>query len=227
MLRATLLLPVGWLLVPALSSATEPIARTAVPARVTAAAVIHEVNLARQNPTFYADLLEQTRHEYSGYFCHLPDLFPLRTHEGIRAVNEAIRFLRAAKAVSPLALSPGLCLAAADHCREQATGAIGHGGSNRTNPGNRISGYGVVSQGWGENIAYGRHSARQIVMALIIDDGVRGRGHRKNIFNRTYNAAGAAYGPHAKFGSVCSIDFASGYSEPTFVRAENGPEETF
>ena len=77
----------------------------------------------------------------------------------------------------------------------------------------------MVSQGWAENIAYGRHTAREIVLALIVDDGVRGRGHRKNIFNPTYNVAGAAYGSHARFGSVCSIDFASGCAENRLVRA--------
>ena len=163
----------------------------------------------------------------SGNFCRVSDIVPLRTQERSRAVDEAIRFLRGVKPLSPLVLSPGLCLAAADHCREQATGAIGHYGSNRTNPGERISRYGAFGQGWAENIAYGRHSARDIVIALIIDAGVPGRGHRKNIFNRTYDVAGAAYGPHAKFGSVCSIDFASGYSERTFVRAENDTDKTF
>lgn len=200
---------------------------TVIPPGITGAAIIHEMNLARQKPAFYADLLEQTRRDYSGYICRVPGNVPLRTHEGVRAVSEAIRFLRRVKPVSPLVLSPGLCLAAADHCREQATGVIGHWGSNGTNPGNRLSRYGAVSQGWAENIAYGRYSAPQIVMALIIDDGVRGRGHRKNIFNRTYDVAGAAYGPHARFGSVCSIDFASGYSERTFVRAKNDAEKTF
>jgi hypothetical protein len=34
-------------------------------------------------------------------------------------------------------------------------------------------------------------------MALIVDDRVRGRDHRRNIFNPNYNAAAAAYGPHA------------------------------
>jgi hypothetical protein len=56
-------------------------------------------------------------------------------------------------------------------------------------------------------------------MALIIDDGVRGRGHRRNIFNPSYNAVGAAYGPDARYGSVCSIDFANSYAEATLVRA--------
>jgi hypothetical protein len=124
-------------------------------------------------------------------------------------------------------LSPGLCLAAADHCREQAGGATGHYGNHGSDPGNRISRYGVVSQGWAENIAYGRHTAREIVLALIVDDGVRGRGHRKNIFNPTYNVAGAAYGSHARFGSVCSIDFASSYAENRLVRAGSDAQNSF
>jgi hypothetical protein len=103
----------------------------------------------------------------------------------------------------------------------------GHYGNHGTDPGNRISRYGVVSQGWAENIAYGRHTAREIVLALIVDDGVRGRGHRKNIFNPTYNVAGAAYGSHARFGSVCSIDFASGYAENRLVRAGSDAQNSF
>src|SRR4029078_1893411 len=94
------------------------------------------------------------------------------------------------KPQAPLALSPGLCLAAADHCREQAGGAMGHYGNHGSEPGNRIRRYGLVSQGCAENIAYGHHTAREIVLALIVDDGVRGRGHRKNIFHPTYNWAG-------------------------------------
>jgi hypothetical protein len=39
----------------------------------------------------------------------------------------------------------------------------------------------VVAHGWAENIAYAQHSARAIVMALIIDDGVRRRAHHRNI----------------------------------------------
>ncbi len=199
----------------------------AVPDRVSAAAIINEMNLARQNPALYATFVVQTRQNYSGGVCLLPGNVRMGTHEGVRALDDAIRFLRRAKPQPSLALSPGLCLAAADHCREQAGGATGHYGSHGGDPGNRISRYGVVSQGWAENIAYGRHTAREIVLALIVDDGVRGRGHRKNIFNSTYDVAGAAYGPHARFGSVCSIDFARGYAENGFVRAGSDAQNSF
>lgn len=207
--------------------AADPGSSTAVPDHVSAAAIIHEMNLARQNPALYATFVEQTRQNYSGGVCLLPGNVRMRTHEGVRALDDAIQFLRRAKPKPPLALSPGLCLAAADHCREQAGGATGHYSSHGGDPGNRISRYGVVSQGWAENIAYGRHTAREIVLALIVDDGVRGRGHRKNIFNPTYDVAGAAYGPHARFGSVCSIDFASGYAETRFVRAGSDAQDSF
>ncbi len=187
---------------------------------VTGAAVVHEINIARQNPTLYATFLEQARQSYAGRVRLFPGNIRLCTHEGVRAVDEAIRFLQRAQPLPALALSPGLCLAAADHCREQAGGAVGHHGRNGSNPGSRISRYGVAAQWWGENIAYGQRSARAIVMALIVDDGIRGRGHRRNLFNSNYNAAGAAYGRQARFGTVCSIDFASGYADARVTRAE-------
>ncbi len=226
-MRLPVFLPLAFSLFAPVLFAADPGSLAVVPDHVSAAAIIREMNLARQSPALYATLVEQTRQNYSRGVCLLPGNVRLRTHEGVRALDEATQFLRRAKPQPPLALSPGLCLAAADHCREQAGGAIGHYGSHGGDPGNRISRYGVVTQGWAENIAYGRHTAREIVLGLIVDDGVRGRGHRKNIFNPTYNVAGAAYGPHARFGSVCSIDFASGYAENRFVRVRNDAQNSF
>src|SRR2546421_6369191 len=225
-MRLAVLLPIVYSLFATFLLAADPSSSAAVPDHVTAAAIIHEMNLARQNPALYATLLEQTRQNYSGGVCVLPGNVRMRTHEGGRALDDAIRFLHHARPQPSLALSPGLCLAAADHCREQAGGATGHYGSHGGDPGNRINRYGVVSQGWAENIAYGRHTAREIVLALIVDDGVR-RCHRKNIFNPTYDVVGAAYGPHARFGRVCSIDFASGYAENKFARSGSDAQNSF
>jgi uncharacterized protein YkwD len=175
---------------------------------VTGAAVIKEMNLARQNPSAYAAFLEEIRSHSDGRTLLLPGQTRVATREGFSAVDEAIHFLRSASPLQPLTLSPGLCRGAADHCAEQVNGAIGHG-----NPASRISRYGTWAASWGENIAYGKKSARDIVIALIIDDGIAGRKHRANIFASKFNYAGAAYGMHARYGSVCSMDFAGAYFE--------------
>ena len=128
-------------------------------------------------------------------------------------MDEAIRFLRQARPIPALALSPGISLAAAEHVAEQADGSMGHSGADFRNPGDRMDRHGTWKALWGENIAYGKFTARDVVVALIIDDGQRGREHRKNIFKSAFHYAGAAFGPHARYGAVCSIDFAGGYVE--------------
>jgi uncharacterized protein YkwD len=180
---------------------------------VTASAIVREMNLARQNPALYATYVEEIRSHFNGKFFLLPGQTKLFPKEGLRAIDEAIRFLHTTQPQQPLVLSPGMSRAAADHCADQIGGAIGHDGSDRSNPETRISRYGVWTLGWGENIAYGKTSARDVVLALVIDDGIPGRKHRKNIFNPKFNFAGAGYGPHARFRTVCSIDFAGGYIE--------------
>ncbi len=182
---------------------------------VTGAAVIHEMNLARENPAAYVAHLEEIRASSTTHCLVLSEQRKIAAHEGFAALDEAIRFLKKTAPVQPLNLSPGLCRGAADHCAEQVGGAIGHG-----DPGKRISRYGKWGVSWGENISYGKTSARDIVLALIIDDGIPGRKHRTNIFSPKFNYAGAAYGPHARFGSMCSMDFAGAYFEKQQATAE-------
>ena len=166
---------------------------------ISAAAVIREINLARENPSLYANFVAEAR--------------PFHMIEHGRAVDEAVRFLKKTRPLQPLTLSPGISRAAADHCAEQIEGQLGHDGNDRSSPGDRINRYGSWSATWGENISYAQKTARGVVLSLIIDDGVRSRGHRKNIFNPKFNIAGAAFGPHARYRSVCTIDFAGGYAE--------------
>jgi uncharacterized protein YkwD len=176
-------------------------------------AVIREMNLARQNPALYATFVQELRSRMSGNVLVLPGHTRIRTQEGAGALDEAIRFLRSAQPLPPLAFSRGMSRAAADHCADQADGGFGHEGRDRSHAGQRIARYGNFSGGWAENISYGKSSARDVVLALIIDDGQPARKHRKNIFNPTYNYAGAAFGRHARFGTMCSMDFAGGYAE--------------
>jgi uncharacterized protein YkwD len=176
-------------------------------------AVIREMNLARQNPALYAGFVRELRSRMNGNVMVLPGHTRIRTKEGTRALDEAIRFLEKSQPLPPFAFSPGMSRAAADHCADQADGGFGHEGKDRSHAGQRIARYGMVSGSWGENVSYGKSSARDVVLALIIDDGLYARKHRQNIFNPGFNFAGAAFGRHARFGTVCSMDFAGGYAE--------------
>ena len=176
-------------------------------------AVIREMNLACQNPALYATFVQELRSRMNSNFLVLPGHTRIHTREGTAAVDEAIRFLKNAQPLPPLNLSRGMSRAAADHCADQASGGFGHEGRDRSHGGQRIARYGNFSGSWGENISYGKSTARDVVIALIIDDGLPGRKHRANIFNPNFNFAGAAFGPHARFGVMCNMDFAGGYAE--------------
>jgi len=194
---------VVFLILPALPvlASTKKTDATTEPEQISAGAVIRELNLARENPQLYAVFAEELR------------LRPCRTTEGVKSIDEAVRFLRNVRPLPALVLSAGMCRAAADHCAEQAAGKLGHFGNDRSSPGDRINCYGSWIGTYGENISYGQKSARSIVLTLIVDHGVRSRGHRKNIFNPNFSYAGAAVGHHAKYQTVCTIDFAGGYAE--------------
>lgn len=185
----------------------------------SAAAVVQEMNLARQSPQLYAQYVRDLRATFDGSTMVLPSGKRLRTKEGVSALDEAIRFLNSAQPLTPLTYSSGMSHAAADHCADQAQGAFGHTGSDRSSPGARMNRYGIWGLGWGENIAYGKSNARDVVLALIVDDGLRERKHRKNIFSSKFNFAGAAFGRHAMYAEVCSIDFAGAYSEASAERS--------
>ena len=179
----------------------------------SAAAIVREMNLARQNPAQYASFIEELRTHFRGSLLVLPGRMAMRTKEGTGALDEAIRFLRTASPQAPLTFSPGMSRAAADHCAEQAGGGMSHRGRGGSTTAGRISRYGSWSGSWGENLSCGRSGAREIVMALIIDDGLRSRKHRANIFSSSFGYAGAAVGNHATYRTICSIGFAGGYAE--------------
>ncbi len=177
--------------------------------------VFAEINLARTAPQSYAGFLRDFRRRFQGKSFRMPDSRTLvRTSEGVTAVDEAIRFLSRQKPLPALTWSAGLAAAAGELVSEEGrSGAIGHAARESGGTEERIERHGTWRGRIGENIAYGPSEARLIVMELIIDDGVRDRGHRKNIYDRHFRTAGTACGPHPRFGSMCVIDFAGGFSE--------------
>jgi len=185
--------------------------------------LVQEINLARTQPKAYAAFLEQLRPNYKGGRGQGPGQrttvtqdgqTTLITAEGPKALDEAIAFLRSTSPLPPLEVSKGMSLGARDHVKEQErTGTIGHQGRGGSQPGDRVNRYGRWQGMISENIAFGMDSARSMTAALIIDDGVPSRGHRKNIFDARARVMGVACGSHRAGKNLCVTTFAAGYRD--------------
>jgi len=176
--------------------------------------VVDELNFARTHPSDYSVYLIEYSRLFVGRELREDGETTILTKEGKSAVNEAIRFLRNQKSLSYLVASIGMSKAAEDMVRMQgATTQIGHNGRDGSTFAERISRYGRWDGSCSENIDYGNNKARRIVMALIIDDGVSNRGHRKSIFNPVFKRVGVACGQHQKYQYMCVIEYAVRYTE--------------
>lgn len=156
--------------------------------------VLAELNFARAHPAQYARELRRSalRHDDPG------------------ALDEAVDFLMNQPPLPPLRAHPGLTAAAGSHARTQARrGGEGHGREALE----RLQRHGVWAGLSAEAISYGYDDPRDVVAQLVIDSGVPGRAHRKDIFRRSYQAAGVACSAHSTYGAMCVIDYAGAFVE--------------
>ena len=173
--------------------------------------VLIALNRARSDPAGFAAVLEQYRARLHGKR-YLEPGTPntwIVTQEGVAAVDEAIAVLRATAPLPPLVMSDGLRQAAQDQVAWQGPrGEMGHVGEGASSPFERMRRHGVTKRAAGENISYGA-AGLQVVIDLIVDDGVPSRGHRRNILNPAFRQVGIAIGPHRRYGTMCVMDLAS------------------
>lgn len=175
--------------------------------------VIHELNKVRSNPKRYAEeYLEELTGAFSGKLYTYPGQETLKSQEGIAPLIECINVLKSTEPMPVLNPAKGLTLATEDLLKDQQKyGGIGHIGRNGQTPQHRIERFGEWDICSAEDITYGSFEARQIVIALLIDDGVPDRSHRKNILNPCFRFAGVAFGKHPGYQTMCVIDYAGEY----------------
>jgi uncharacterized protein YkwD len=183
------------------------LALSAPPQSGIESAILAEINFARTRPKDYAGRLREYRKYFKGKIVWYPgNPDGLRTSEGTRAVDEAIRFMERQAPLPPIAPATLLARAARDHVREQGPiGATGHFSADGGNPRTRVQ-----RRGGGDYVAevitYGPPSAVEVVRQLIVDDAVPGRGHRKTLFAAEMAYAGVACGPHRDYRVMCVAD---------------------
>ena len=100
--------------------------------------------------------------------------------------------------------------AAAYHAKDMgATGRVGHTSSDGSSMQTRISRWYSNYTYIGECCDYGYDKALDIVMHLLVDEGVESLGHRKNILDPQFGKIGVSIQPHKVYRYNCVQDFAN------------------
>lgn len=188
--------------------------------------IFHEVNLARTNPSAYADRLESTLSYYkSNNAKHRPGAVPIITREGINAAREAIQALRSQEPLEALAWSEGLARASQAHTNDTGSlGIVGHIGSKENTLQDRLEYFGRWNECIAEALDYGSVDGFETVVTFLIDDGLSTRPHRNALLNGRFTKLGVGVSPHSEYKTVISVVLAGGFKDKDELETVDIPE---
>ena len=172
--------------------------------------LIIEHNNIRKNPKSYIPHLEEHLKYFKGNVLYKPGEIGLVTQEGPSAIKECIKFLNSEKPnPNGIEISEPLSKAAQDHANDIGPkGLISHVGSDKSTSSTRIERYCEWLSTCAENIDFGSYTAKEVILSLIVDDGVPTRGHRVNIFNPALKFFGFGTASHKEYGICVVLSYA-------------------
>jgi uncharacterized protein YkwD len=178
-------------------------------------AVLNEMNVARKTPKVYLGYLEEYRRMMNGKTVTFPNGVTMETIEGTVAVDEAINYLKnVSDKLDSYKFSEGLAKPANVQLKDlMENNGLSHFGKDGSNLPTRISRFGSLPSDYAENITYYVDLPKEIVMTMIIDDGIAGRSHRKNLFSQSFRVVGIAYGKGKASEGLCVTVFADYFRE--------------
>ena len=189
--------------------------------------IFDEINSLREDPhSFSIKLSNEFPHYKDRNIRHRPGTVPVYTREGLKAIEEVYTELQSLEPLLPLYWSVGLGNAAVGHCRDTgALGIVGHIGSQETSLQERIEVYGKWSGNVIEALDYGSVSAFEVVLSLLVDDGLPTRPHRKALLNPNFTKIGVGAGPHSEFKTMACLIFSALYEDHEHVEWVHSSEE--
>ncbi len=159
----------------------------------TDTAVLFYCNLARINPKLFRDT----------YLSEYKKNFNDSKGQKIMYINSLWNDLSKLKKEEPLYPQKDLCNIAEKHAETMGKkGKTGHDNYDK-----RFKYVESKYTATGENCDYGNSDPLDIVMSLLIDEGIVNLGHRKNILSSNFNSYGGSLKPHTKYNYNYVMDF--------------------
>jgi hypothetical protein len=144
------------------------------------------INKIKSNPKLFAQQ----------YLIHLTD-----KGESYREIYQKLMNYPKGVALKP---SRALFLSAKDHAIDIGdNGTTGHKSTDGSDLKMRISRHASEPKYFGENCAYGLKEPVELIIHMLVDDGLQSRAHRANILNQNFSQVGLVVKPHASYKFIC------------------------
>jgi hypothetical protein len=171
--------------------------------------VAQQHSIIRKNPKAYIPIIEKHMTYLKGNIIYKPGKkIGIKTKEGISAYLECIEFLKNQSPIAELIYDEEVSKAAQDHADDIGpSGVCDHKGTDDSTVDSRIERY----VDWGgsvcENLDFGAETPEEVILSLIIEDGVPDRGHRTTIFQPNIKYIGVGVSEHSVYKLCTIIDY--------------------
>jgi len=170
--------------------------------------VIIETNRIRTNPKAYIPILERYLENFDDYILTRPDKNEcIETQEGPRAYKEAIEFLKNQKPIKEIEFDEEASKVAEEYAKILSNSGEEDNGEDEHHIEERVDKYLEYDYAISENIDFGGSTGVEVIVNLLVDDGVKLRTHRENLFSNKFQYYGVAVVTHPEYDYCTVIDY--------------------
>ena len=170
--------------------------------------VIYEANRIRKNPKAYIPILEEYLENFDDNRLKMPDKNEcIETQEGPKAFKEAIEFLKNQKPINEIEFDEEASKVAEEYAKILATSGEEVQAEDESHIQERVEKYIDYDYAISECIDFGGSTGKEVIVNLLVDDGVKFRTHRQNLFSDKYQYYGVAVTDHPEYDYCTIIDY--------------------
>ena len=170
--------------------------------------VIIETNRIRTNPKAYIPILEKYLENFDDNILTRPDKNEcIETQEGPKACKEAIEFLKNQKPINEIEFDEEASKVAEEYAKVLSNSGEEENGEDEFHIEQRVEKYLDYDYAISENIDFGGSTGVEVIVNLLVDDGVKLRTHRENLFSDKFQYYGVAVSTHPEYDYCTVIDY--------------------
>lgn len=107
----------------------------------------------------------------------------------------------------------GLAQVAEFHVHDLGSeGKTGSKSSDGTSMADRANKFGSNYTTYSENSTYNKRSALEVIISMVVNDGVKSRAHRTNIFDAEFHVMGCFSGKHIIHNTMTTLCMADSFN---------------